>query len=150
MAITGDKEVINYLGKLRKTVENIGQMRSLGPAHKAVMEYYGNAVIPMISLDDGGKSRGIFVGVLRKMGIRVLDVLWRDKSLLSGTIGDINATAFNDGVREGLQTSINGLITKVNIKMTRVNWQKAVLRLRDKKILTTEVNKMIQLGVKVA
>lgn len=114
---------------------------------KLVMRHYGVAIIPLISLADGGRDRGRFVGLLRQLGVPLPETLVRDKALLGGELGKFDSKEYNAGIREGLSVRRTRISAELDMQMTRVSHQKMYPRVRDLKLLHQQVLGLIQAGI---
>lgn len=131
---------------LLKFARGIG--RFARPANRALfrltMEHFGRSLIPLISLQDGGKARGRFVGLLRQMNVDIPDRTARDRTLLGSDDGKFQTKAYMEGIREGFRVKRTRVSAELEIIITKEAHQKMRPRIREVKELTGKVYELIK------
>lgn len=114
---------------------------------RLIMRHYGLAIIPLISLADGGRDRGRFVGMLRQLRVNLPEQVIRDRSLLGAEPGKFDSKEFNAGIREGFAVRRTRISAELEMQMTRVSHQKMYPRVRDVDDLQRQVIELIRKGL---
>jgi hypothetical protein len=141
-----------FVRRIDKLAAGLGEFAKTGnqKLFKLIMTHYGRAIIPLITLQDGGRARGRFAGVLRQLGINLPPQIVRDRTLLSGEMGKIEAKEINAGMREGFSVRRTRVSAELEVAMTRVSHQKMYPRIKNIGALHQEVMRLLRanMGVK--
>lgn len=121
---------IKYLNDYSAACKKIGG-NSDKTLFKMIMAYYGAAVIPVISIADGGRERGQFYGFLRKIGVNIPESVLRDRSHVSGEIKGIIQQELSRGIREGQNLTFDTFVVKLKTHMSIENYQKFRQRIKN-------------------
>ena len=124
----------NNAKALKKVDSFVAGVKNLGTKgaddfFKLCLKHYGETIIPLLTVEDGGLSRGKFFGMLRKMGVTLPEAIMRDKTLVSNEKSSITTEKVSEGIREGM----------------RINKQRTIVRLLDVDIYQANHNKMFPL-----
>ena len=143
MVNNNNAETIRRLDKLGAALKEFSRTGNQGLI-RLIMRHYGSAIIPLISLEDGGRARGRFVGMLRQLKVSLPTELVRDRTLLGGEVSKIDAKELNAGIREGFSVKRTRISAELEMSMTRTSHQKMYPRVRDVSALHQSVMKLLQ------
>ncbi len=119
----------------KNTAKRFKELKELKIARIA-LRHYAVSLIPLLPLEDGGKSRGVFVGVLKTLGINIPDGVIRKKR---NVVGEFKEAAFSEGRKKGMGMSVKLEDVIIPIHYGKADRFKLVKILVDSKALKVAI-----------